>query len=141
MAQIDRRQRELADLQRQVDAATQQIQRDRAALGEDRQRLEAEKQQAARLQNDQGFQETLELYNTMSGKQVKTIFMTLDDKTMMQYLQAMQPRTAARIIKEFKTPEEVDRVHQVMEKMRQSQAAASAPATAPAGAVQASGKE
>ena len=41
----------------------------------------------------------------MPAKQTKAVFMTLQDETIIQYLQAMQPRTAARIMKEFKTPE------------------------------------
>ncbi|MGB7156736.1 MAG: hypothetical protein WBD40_01640 [Tepidisphaeraceae bacterium] len=118
MAMLDRRQRELTDLQRQVDLSKQQMERDRAALEKGRTQLASEQELATKLATDKGFQDSLLLYNTMPSKQVKTIFMTLDDATMRQYLQAMQPRTAARIIKEFKSPEEVARVQKVMESMR-----------------------
>jgi hypothetical protein len=123
MALLDRRQRELADLQRQVDLSKQQMERDRAALEKSRTELATRQQQATKLATDKGFQDSLALYNTMPSKQVKTIFMTLDDAAMKQYLEAMQPRSAARIIKEFKTPEEVARIQKVMESMRLAQQA------------------
>ena len=121
MALLDRRQRELADLQRQVDLSKQQMERDRAAFEKARTELANREQQATKLATDKGFQDSLALYNTMPSKQVKTIFMTLDDATMRQYLQAMQPRVAARIIKEFKAPDEVARIQKVMESMRLAQ--------------------
>lgn len=121
MALLDRRERELTDLQRQVDLAKQQMERDHLALEKGRTELAAQQELANKLATDKGFQDSLQLYNTMSGKQVKTIFMTLDDETMRQYLQAMQPRIAARIIKEFKTPDEVSRIQTVMEAMRTSE--------------------
>lgn len=121
MAMLDRRQRELTDLQRQVDLAKQQMQRDHVALEKGRLELATQQELATKLATDKGFQDSLQLYNTMSGKQVKAIFMTLDDATMRQYLQAMQPRIAARIIKEFKTPDEIDRIQKVIEAMRTSE--------------------
>lgn len=123
MALLDRRQRELADLQRQVDLSKQQMEKDRLALEKARTELATRQQQATKLATDKGFQDSLALYNTMPSKQVKTIFMTLDDTAMKQYLEAMQPRAAARIIKEFKTPEEVARIQKVMESMRLAQQA------------------
>ena len=120
MALLDRRQRELTDLQRQVDLAKQQMERDRVALEKGRTELTARQEMAKKLETDKGFQDSLQLYNTMPGKQVKTIFMAMDDATMRQYLQSMQPRVAARIIKEFKSPDELTRIQKVMEAMRTS---------------------
>jgi len=121
MALLDRRQRELTDLQRQVDLAKQQMERDRIALEKGRTELTARQELAKKLETDKGFQDSLQLYNTMPGKQVKTIFMAMDDATMRQYLQSMQPRVAARIIKEFKSPDELTRIQKVMEAMRTSE--------------------
>lgn len=122
MALLDRRRRDLTALNAQVEDARKKMSEDRAALEEDRRKLASEQSQATRLQNDKGFQDSLLLYTTMPGKQVKTIFLTLDDQTIVQYLQAMQPRTAGRIIKEFKAPDELERIQRVLEKMRQAQA-------------------
>jgi hypothetical protein len=121
MAILDRRQRELVDLQRQIDLAKAQMERDRIKLEKGETDLAAEQAQAKKLATDKGFQDSLALYKTMPGKQVKTIFMSLDEATMRQYLQAMEPRVASRIMKEFKTPDEVARIQKVMEAMRLAQ--------------------
>ena len=54
----------------------------------------------------------------MSPKQVKAIFMNDDDATIGRYIQAMEPRTAAGIIKEFKTPAEMTRIQTVLDRIR-----------------------
>jgi len=118
MAQLDRRQRVIEDLEGQIARANQKLSEDRKALDADRGALVAREKEAERLAGDKGFQDTLELYNSMPPRQVKALFMTADELTVAQYLDAMQPRTAARIIKEFKTPEELDRIKRVLEKMR-----------------------
>jgi hypothetical protein len=44
--------------------------------------------------------------------------MTLNDDAMMQYLRAMDSTAAGKIIKEFKTPDELERVQRILETMR-----------------------
>jgi flagellar motility protein MotE (MotC chaperone) len=121
MAELDRRQRELLDLQHQIEIARDQTKQDRAKIEQAQKALADAQEQQNKLASDKGFQDSLELYNVMPAKQVKTIFMTLGDDTVMQYLQAMEPRTAAKIIKEFKLPEETARIQKVLEKIRLSQ--------------------
>lgn len=121
MAILDRRQRELIDLQRQVDLSKQQMTKDLTSLQQQKQALDTREQEANRLASDTGFQDSLLLYTTMVPKQVKTIFMGLDDKTVKNYLEAMQPRTAAKIVKEFKSPDETARIQRIMEQMRLAQ--------------------
>jgi hypothetical protein len=121
MAQLDRRHRDLTDLKAQVDLASSQLAKDRAALEEAQKQLTQRQQQATKLASDKGFQDSLLLYNSMPARQVKTVFMTLNEDTVQQYLQAMQPRTATKIIKEFKTPEELERIQKVLEKMRKAE--------------------
>jgi hypothetical protein len=126
MVQLDRRQQELEDLKRQTDLAQDQLVRDRAALQADRAALVAQQQQQASLASDKGFQDSLNLYSALPSKQVKAIFAGMGDDEVMNYLRAMEPRSAAKIIKEFKTPEETVRIQQILERMRQAP-----PATAP----------
>ena len=128
MAELDRKHRELEDLKHQIDLARDQTRIDRAKTEQAQKDLLARQEMQDKLATDKGFQDSLELYNVMPAKQVKTIFMTLSDETVQQYLQAMEPRSAAKIIKEFKMPEETVRIQKVLEKIRQSQAAA-APGT------------
>ena len=132
MVQLERRERDLGDLARQVELARQQLARDRADLDSQSAQLAARRDEQAQLAQDQGFQDSLNLYNTMSGKQVKQIFLTLDDSTVVRYLRAMQPRTASRIIKEFKSPEELSRIQTIMEMMRQADESQLAPQDAQA---------
>lgn len=118
IAELDRRTRELQDLQAQIDLANTKLVADRAALEADRKKLTDEQEQAKKLATDQGFQDSLNLYNSMPAKQVKSIFMTLSDDAMMQYLKAMDSMVAGKIIKEFKTPDELERVQRILEMMR-----------------------
>lgn len=124
MLQMDQRQRELADLQRQVDLASQKLASDRAALDKREKALADREQEAQRLQDDTGFQASLALYNAMPPRQVKSIFLTLSESTVQQYLEAMDARTAGKIIKEFKTPDETSFIQRVLERVRQSQVTA-----------------
>jgi hypothetical protein len=122
MVILDKRQREIHDLQESVELAKKQMAADRAELDVREKALTAREQQATKLATDQGFKDSLALYTSLPPKQVKTIFLGLDDQTMINYLQAMEPRTASRIVKEFKTPDETKRMQAVMEKMRTAQA-------------------
>lgn len=139
MAQLDRRQRELNDLQRQIDLAKQQLARDRGAVDQKESTLTKREQEATKLETDKGFQDSLALYKSMPGKQVKSVFLGLDDRAVAQYLQAMEPRAATRIIKEFKSPEEMQFIQKALQRMRATDAA-QPPLPAPAPA-QASAKE
>lgn len=127
MSEIDQRRRQLEDLQRLVASAQGQLKSDRAALEADRQKLTAEQEASARLASDQGFQDSLNLYNAMPAAQVKTVFLSLDDRTVIDYLRAMTPRVAAKVIKEFKSPDETTRIRRILDEMR-----APAPDTQPA---------
>jgi flagellar motility protein MotE (MotC chaperone) len=117
-AELDLRQRQLTDQQRQIDFGRQKLTDDRTALDAEKQSLAATEQQAQQQASDQGFQDSLQLYSTMTPKQVKTIFMTLPDDIVMRYLEAMSTPKAGKIIKEFKSPDETDRIQKVLERMR-----------------------
>ena len=117
-AQLDRREREVSDREAQVASANAKLVDDRKALEAERQRLTDQEQQAGRLATDKGFQDTLTLYNAMASKQVKEAFMAMDDAEAAKYLDAMQPRTANKILKEFKTQDEKDRLKHIFDKMR-----------------------
>src|SRR3954471_21301803 len=57
MAQLDRREREVKDLERQVELAKQQMGRDRASLESERVALKTRQDQASKLATDKGFQD------------------------------------------------------------------------------------
>jgi hypothetical protein len=112
MLEMDQRQRQVSDLQTQVD---------RAALDKREKDLAAREEEAQRQQDDAGFQTSLSLYTAMPAKQVKSVFMTLGEQTVQNYLQAMDTRTAAKIIKEFKSPDETAFIQRVLERIRLAQ--------------------
>jgi len=120
---LDRRLEDLRNQRRTLEEAKRQADKEREKLVADQKKLAAAQQEQAKLVSDKGFQDTLGLYTTMPPRQVKTIFMTMSDETMVQYLRAMEPRTASKIMKEFKTADEEARIAKVMEKMREPQAA------------------
>ena len=128
MAEMDRRQREMADLQRQVDMANASLARDRAALEAEKKALAERQQLADRLANDKAFQDSLKLYKSMPPKQAKQVFLSMDDETVRRYLQAMEPRVATRIVREFKSPEEQQRIQRVLHAMRGAAGPDAAPA-------------
>jgi hypothetical protein len=121
MLEMDQRQRQVSDLQTQVDLANQKLAIDRAALDKREKDLAAREEEAQRQQDDAGFQTSLSLYTAMPAKQVKSVFMTLGEQTVQNYLQAMDTRTAAKIIKEFKSPDETAFIQRVLERIRLAQ--------------------
>ena len=123
-ALLDARFAELEKQRVTLTSAQAQFTKDRDALSAREKALAAREQEEARLASDKGFQETLELYGTMPPRQVKTIFMSLDDPTVVRYLKSMEPRAAGKIIKEFKTADETVRAAKLLEAMRVSEAAA-----------------
>ncbi len=94
MAQLDQA-RGVMDLQAQVLVDKKKLTDDRAGLEDEKKKLLAREQQADRAATDKGLQDTLALYQTLPARQAKAIFMSLDDATVVQYLQAMEPRGRA----------------------------------------------
>jgi flagellar motility protein MotE (MotC chaperone) len=129
MALLDRQARELETLKTQVEQARQSVRREKMELEAREARLREDSQAAEQAASDRGFADSLNLYNSMPSKQVKEIFKSLDDATIVRYLQSMQPRQASKIIKEFKSPDELERITRVMERMR----ASGTPSTQPSG--------
>jgi flagellar motility protein MotE (MotC chaperone) len=128
LAQLDRRQREVEALHDLVRNAEAVLKSERDAFEVRRAALDARAEEAARLAADQGFQDALQLYGTMKPKQVKDVFAGLPDDTVVRYLRAMDTKQAAKILREFQTPAEVERVKVLMERVRAAESAASAQA-------------
>ena len=87
-AQLDRREREAGDREQQVARANAKLAEDRKALEDDRRKLIEQGKQADKLASDKGFQDTLNLYSTMTSKQVKSLFMTMDESAAADDLDA-----------------------------------------------------
>lgn len=128
--QLDRQRRELLDLKRQVDLAQSQVSTDRAAIAA-REKAFAEREElAARQAADEGFKRTLGIYQSMSPKQLKDAFLSLDDALVARYLQRMEPKRVAAIVAEFKTPQEKSRASALFERLRVNDATKTTPPAA-----------
>ena len=117
-AALDRRKRELDDLQRLLATSRAKLEADRSALAAERKQYESDRAAAAALASDAGFQATLKLYQSMPAKQAKAIFLAMSDDSVVRYLSAMETRTQTKILREFKTPDETLRVKKLLELMR-----------------------
>jgi flagellar motility protein MotE (MotC chaperone) len=126
MADLDRRQEDVNALHRLVRNAEAKLTEDRRQFEVQRAALEAREQEATRLAADKGFQDSLKLYGTMKPKQVKDVFAALPDDVVVRYLRAMESRDASKVIKEFKSPAELERLKVLLERVRSAEAAASA---------------
>lgn len=123
-ATVERRMREVEDQRSQVAAAREDLQKEREKVVVSQQQLDRAQAEQTKLATDAGFQKTLDLYAILPTKQVKAIFLSLDDDTLVRYLQAMDAGRAGSILKEFKTPAETSRAQSLLEKMRLAQAKA-----------------
>src|SRR5687767_4278761 len=126
---LDRRRRELEDLAAQVAREQEKLAEDRAALEAERRGFSAREEAARGEAADKGFQDSLKLYGAMPAKQVKGVFLSMPDETVVRFLRALPPRTATKVVKEYKTPEETERIRRIMERMRQGEPASRPAAT------------
>jgi hypothetical protein len=124
--QVDRRLREVEAREDALARAQQALDEARKQFAAQQKRLDERERALAKDAEDKGFTDTLAMYDSMQARQVKDVFAGLDDATVTRYLRAMEPGRAAKILKEFKSPEETQRVQRLLEAIR-SQAPQSAP--------------
>ena len=77
----------------------------------------------AKQTEDENFRQVVSLYETQAPKQTKQAFQTLmalgQTDQVVEYLAAMSPRKAGKVLAQFKTPEEVPQAASLLEKLRQ----------------------
>ena len=66
----------------------------------------------------ENFTQSLTLYNELKTKQVKDIFLTMPLDVVADFLTAMEPERASKIIGEFKSPDEQKFITGVLERIR-----------------------
>jgi hypothetical protein len=109
VAQLDTRMQDLASLREQVGAGAQT---GGAAAAAERQRREGEQ-----------FSKAVKQMESIPAAQAKRILRGMIDGGQMQqavaYLNAMQPRAASKVLREFKTEEETAVARELIEQLRQ----------------------
>lgn len=116
---IDRRMAELRYQEKQLQAVRRQIEQERLALRRSRENWAEEIRLRQERDSDPAFQQQVKLFSTMSGKQVKDLFMDMDEQLAARYLAAMKPQVAADVASRFKTETEQDKLRKLLELMRQ----------------------
>ena len=116
--QVDRRLREVQAREDALGRAQQALDDARKQFAAQQKRLDERERTLAKDAEDKGFADTLAMYDSMQAKQVKDVFGGLDDATVTRYLRAMEPGRAAKILKEFKSPDETQRVQRLLEAIR-----------------------
>jgi flagellar motility protein MotE (MotC chaperone) len=119
--ELERRGREMIDLRRQLTLAQRQVLADRQAVEAGEAALAQKVDRQAELAADEGFQSTLAFYESMPAKQAKDLFLNMDEPAVATYLAAMKSRSAGKIVKEFKQPDERDFLQRVMAEMRSAE--------------------
>ncbi|MGN6367265.1 MAG: hypothetical protein ACTHN5_03300 [Phycisphaerae bacterium] len=110
------------ELRNQQDLLVQKQADVEAALKKITDQKRAFEQQVAAAQKkavDDNFQKSLDLYNELKAKQVKDLFVAMDDPNLVaSFLQAMDTSRAGEIIGEFKSPSETDFIRKVLDRIR-----------------------
>jgi flagellar motility protein MotE (MotC chaperone) len=109
--ELRHRQELLVQLQADVTAKLKKIDDEKQAFEK---RVAQVNTQAA----DDSFQKSLALYNELKSKQVKDLFMPMPPDEIAKFLTAMDPDRAAKIIGEFKTPDEARAIAIVLDRIR-----------------------
>lgn len=115
---LTRARRELDDLRRQLDLASGQLLQEREQFEASRKEWQDAVVNAADRARDKGFADALELYQELPAEQTKGIFMQIEEEVVLQFLQAMDPEAAARILREFENEAETQKLRSILEQMR-----------------------
>lgn len=120
---IDRLERARADIQSQIELAQSQLAEEHKRLEAARAAFEKFVDQRTEQIRDEDFQQAVTLLEAQKPKQAKAMIQTLlaaeGEGLAVDYLAAMQTRTAAKVLAEFKTPEEVVTATGLIEALRQ----------------------
>lgn len=122
LRKIERLQREIRDLTRNMEFARQQIGAQKADIDRERAAFEAYRQREIALKADDEFQRAVQTYEGLKPKQAKVMFQELIGRGEMDkvvdYLAAMQLRKSAAVLGEFKADDEVAQAAELVERLR-----------------------
>lgn len=107
---------------RQFSLLNQKIALEREAFEEERSRWEEATGADRERKSNEQFTQTVSQYESLPPKQGKQILIELikfgDREQAVAYLDAMKPRAASKIFKEFKSPEELVLAAELLEELR-----------------------
>jgi len=115
---IEQRKEELRHEMLLLKALQRQIAVEREKLRQQREVWAKEILAHRQRTGSESFRKQLKLYEKLQSKQVKDIFMDLADELAAEYLAGMSDRAAAKVIAQFRTPEEKVRLQRLLAQMR-----------------------
>lgn len=123
MQRLERKRRETADLQNQLEIYKTEFAKQKAELDAKRKEFEEFRSREEKLKTDADFQQAVQMYEKLPAKQAKEMFITLlsegKEPQVIDYLAAMQQRKASGVLKEFKTPEEIKVATELVQRLRE----------------------
>lgn len=123
MRRIERARAEVERLRDQLEAGQREMEKQREALAEKRKAFEKRLKEVEKKKNEEGFKQAVRLYESLPSDQVKNMFMSMIEEgqtdQVVAYLEAMQTRTAGKVLEEFETPDELSRAVELTERLRQ----------------------
>jgi flagellar motility protein MotE (MotC chaperone) len=123
LRQLERTRQEIESLRMNLTQRQAQMDRERDELLAEKQALEQRLKDLEQRYNEEGFRKAVALYESLPAKQVKQMFVGLlesnETDQVISYLESMQPRKAAAILKEFKTQAEALQAAQLTQKLRE----------------------
>jgi len=122
-ALIERQKVEADALKHQLDAQRKLIESRIAELEEKQRLFEASVAAQIEQMQEDDFKEAIAMLEGIPPKQAKAVFQELltsgDESQVVSYLSAMEERKAAKVLKEFKLPNEIDQAAMLIEQLRQ----------------------
>ena len=130
---LDARAQELRDQQDSLDKKVAENKNKLKEITDLKEAFDKQVAVARKKTVDDNFQKSLDLYNELKAKQVKDLFVSMNNPDLVAtYLQAMDTSRAAEIISQFQTATETDFIKSVLDRIRTAGTSA-ASGSAPAG--------
>jgi flagellar motility protein MotE (MotC chaperone) len=122
LRQLERTRQEVESLRANLQQAQSRLEQRNAQLEADKKAFEQRVADLEQRHNDEGFRKALSLYESLPAKQVKQMFLTMHSQSqtdqIVSYLESMQPRKAAAILKEFKSETESQLATELTRRLR-----------------------
>lgn len=122
LRQLERTRREIKALIDNLHLSRQRMERQRTEMAAVRAELEKKVADIESRLNTDGFRRAVALYESLPAKQVKQMFIDLmttgQTDQVVAYMEAMDERKAAGVLKEFKDDSEVSQAVELTERLR-----------------------
>jgi flagellar motility protein MotE (MotC chaperone) len=120
---MDRQYKELQDRQAMADRKLQDIEQKRKGLEEIEKRIDDKVAKEKEGTDQQSFQKMLAIMKGMKPPQLKEILVQMDDAATVEVLKGLEARASAKVLAEFKTPQELERKRRYLDMIRTGEVA------------------